>query len=65
MNFQENKIDAILKHADPSIGCIDSESIENSGSDQKNDCLRKVKKGVFCLCINWKLCDYNQIETES
>ena len=27
---------------------------------QKNDCLRKVKKDVFCLCINWKLCDSNQ-----
>ena len=27
---------------------------------QKNDCLRKVKKDVFCLCINWKLCDSDQ-----
>ena len=27
---------------------------------KKNDCLRKVKKGVFCLCINWKLCDFDQ-----
>ena len=29
-------------------------------SYQKYDCLRKVKKGVFCLCMNWKLCDSGQ-----
>ena len=50
----------IPKHAHPSIGCIDAESIENSGSDQKNDCLRKVKKWVFCLCMNWKIYDSDQ-----
>ena len=29
-------------------------------SYQKYDCLRKVKKVVFCLCMNWKLCDSDQ-----
>ena len=47
----------IPKHAHPNIGWIDSESIETSGSDIKNDCLRKVKRWVVYLCMNWKICD--------
>ena len=27
---------------------------------KKSDCLRKVKKGVFCLCMIWKVCDSGQ-----
>ena len=42
------------------IWCIDSEIVENSGSDQKNDCLRKDEKMVFCLCMNWNFCDFDQ-----
>ena len=27
---------------------------------KKYDCLRKVKNGVFWLCMIWKLCDSDQ-----
>ena len=42
------------------IGCIDSEIVENLDLVKKYDCLRKVKNGVFCLCMIWKLCDSGQ-----
>ena len=50
----------ILKDTHLNIGYIDSEIVENSESGQKNDRLRKVKNGVFCLCVNWKICDSDQ-----
>ena len=49
----------IPKHTNLNIGCIDSEIVENSGSDQKSDCLRKMKRWVLCLCMILKLCDSN------
>ena len=45
MSIYQCRNGKILKHADPSIGCIDSESIENSGSDQKKWLLKKSEKG--------------------
>ena len=31
---------------------------------KKYDCLRKVKNGVFWLCMIWKLCDSNQTSSK-